>query len=156
MKTQKHPIAATDIPPRANKSVYPEPFASRVNGRTKRKLGDFFGITKFGVNLTELEPGAQSALLHRHSKQEELIFVLSGHPTLVLENEEIQLSPGMCAGFIPAGEAHQIVNRTSEKVAFIEVGDRESGDIVTYPADDLVGEMKDGHWSFRHKDGRPY
>ncbi len=156
MNTKKPAVVATDIPPRVNKSVYPEPFASKFNGRTKRKLGDFFGITKFGVNLTELEPGATSALLHRHSKQEEFIFVLGGHPTLVLENEEIQLSPGMCAGFIPSGGAHQIVNRTTEKVVFIEVGDRESGDIVTYPADDLIGEMRDGQWAFRHKDGRPY
>ncbi len=156
MNPNKSAVVATDVSPRAIKSVYPEPFASRFNGRTKRSLGDFFGIKKFGVNLTDLEPGAASALLHRHSKQEEFIFVLSGNPTLVLENEEVQLSAGMCAGFIPSGSAHQIVNRTSEKVIYIEIGDRESSDVVTYPVDDFVAEMKDGTWAFCHKDGRPY
>ena len=47
-------ILATDVPPRKIKSVYPEPFASMMNGRTKIPLGDFFGITSFGVNLTRL------------------------------------------------------------------------------------------------------
>jgi hypothetical protein len=44
------------------KTIYPEPFASLVKGRTKRKLGEFFGLTNFGVNLTHLAPGAISAL----------------------------------------------------------------------------------------------
>ena len=55
------PVATTQIPPPHKKTVYPHPFASRVAGRTKRKLGDHFGLTNFGVNLTELAPGAFSA-----------------------------------------------------------------------------------------------
>lgn len=31
------------------KTSYPKPFATLVEGRTKRKLGDFFGLTNFGV-----------------------------------------------------------------------------------------------------------
>lgn len=55
------PVGALDVPPRARASNYPEPFASRMAGRLKRQLGDFFGITRFGVNLTTLRPGGQSA-----------------------------------------------------------------------------------------------
>ena len=47
-------ILATDVPPRKIKSVYPEPFASMMAGRTKIPLGEFFGMTSFGVNLTKL------------------------------------------------------------------------------------------------------
>jgi uncharacterized cupin superfamily protein len=148
---------ATEIPPRVKPSNYPEQFAVRVGGRTKRQLGEFFGLQKFGVNLTELAPGAESALLHKHSKQEEFIFILDGAPTLVLETGEIQLSAGMCSGFTPRGSAHKLINRTSEKVVYLEIGDREAGDEATYPSDDLLAVMgTDGKWLFTRKDGQPY
>lgn len=139
-----------------NKTNYPDPFASRVMGRSKRKLGDHFGITKFGVNFTTLEPGAQSALLHKHSKQEEFIFILSGTPTLVTPEGEFLLAPGDCAGFLPSGPAHQLINRSALPVTYIEVGDREEGDEAIYPADDLCAKMVDQKWKFTRKDGSDY
>lgn len=150
-------IVAADVPPRLKRSVYPEPFASMMEGREKRILGDLFGIKNFGVNLTRLQPGAQSALLHRHKVQEEFIYILQGQPTLVTETDEIQLHPGMCAGFTPDGVAHQLVNRTASDVVYLEIGDRSKGDEACYPADDLVASFTaDGQWHFTHKDGKPY
>jgi uncharacterized cupin superfamily protein len=72
-------IAATDAPLRATQTSYPAPFAVRVAGRAKRPLGDLFGLTNFGVNLTRLAPGACSALRHAHSHQDEFIYVLRGN-----------------------------------------------------------------------------
>lgn len=158
MKTKSYPIAikAADVPMR-NKSVYPEPFASRMAGREKQALGDIFGIKNFGVNLTRLAPGSQSALLHQHSSQEEFIFVLEGQPILLTDSAEIQLHAGMCAGFRPNDTAHHIVNRTSIDVVYLEVGDRLPGDAVHYPADDLIAIYDaNGQWQFLHKDGSPY
>jgi uncharacterized cupin superfamily protein len=149
-------IEATNIPSRT-KSVYPEPFATLMQGREKRALGDFFAITRFGVNLTRLIPGSQSALLHCHSKQEEFIYILEGEPTLVTEHGKTMLKPGMCAGFTPSDGVHQLCNETANDVIYLEVGDRAQGDEVTYPADDLSAEFTaDGCWQFKHKDGRPY
>jgi len=50
----KPPIAAiaADAPKRPRPTSYPEPFASRVIRNEKRPLGDLFGLTHFGVNLT--------------------------------------------------------------------------------------------------------
>ena len=70
-----------------------------MNKREKRRIGDFFGLKNFGVNLTRLAPGGWSALMHAHSKQDELIYVLKGEPTLVTESGARPLAPGMCAGF---------------------------------------------------------
>lgn len=145
------PVVAAEVPPRAKKSVYPPVFAARMEGREKRVLGDLFGLSHFGVNLTTLEPGAQSALLHAHSTQQEFLFVLEGTPTLVTKGAE--LSPGMCAGFTPESGAHQLVNRSTEKVVYLEVGDRSPGDTVEYPRDDLAATFVDGVWRFTHKDG---
>jgi uncharacterized cupin superfamily protein len=150
-------IFAREIPPRAKKSNYPEPFASRMQGREKRALGDFFGLRAFGVNLTVLAPGGESALLHRHSKQEEFLFILEGAPHLVTDRGEFPLEPGMCAGFPANGVAHQLVNRGPDPVVYLEIGDRAAGDAGFYPSDDIAAEQdKDGKWRFLHKDGRPY
>jgi len=152
------PIAACRIEPPNVKTSYPPPFAALVEGRIKRKLGDYFGLSNFGVNLTELRPGAVSALAHHHSKQDEFIYVLKGCPTLVLGDEEYPLRPGDCYGFkAGSGVESQLINRTAEDVSYLEIGDRTPGDEVVYPRDDLKAvQLDDGRWLFRHKDGRPY
>jgi uncharacterized cupin superfamily protein len=156
--SENNPVAivAADAPPRTKPSVYPEPFFSRMARRVKRPLGDLFALKNFGVNLTRILPGGESSILHRHSKQDEFIYILEGEPTLVTEVREVRLSPGMCAGFAAGGIAHQLVNRTQKDVVYLEVGDRAPGDEVTYPRDDLKAELKDGTWVFSRKDGTPY
>ena len=149
-------IRAADAPPRTKPSNYPEPFFSRMAGREKRPLGDLFGLTNFGVNVTRLAPGGESALLHRHSRQDEFIYILEGWPTLVTESGETDLEPGMCAGFPAGGEAHQLVNRTAEDVVYLEIGDRTPGDEGSYPRDDLKAVMVDGKWLFTRMDGTAY
>ena len=159
MTSSKYPVAirAADAPARVRPSNYPEPFASRMTGRQKQPLGDLFGLANFGVNLTRLAPNAVSALRHAHSKQDEFIYILQGNPTLHTDDGQTRLSPGMCAGFKAAtGNGHQLINRTSEDVVYLEVGDRTPGDEGTYPDDDLAAVAVDGKWRFAHKDGTPY
>ena len=150
-------LMASDVPPRTRPSNYPELFARRMSGREKRPLGDLFGLAGFGVNLTRLAPGAMSALRHAHTVQDEFIYVLQGHPTLVTDAGDTPLAPGMCAGFrAGSGDAHHLVNRSSEEVVYLEVGDRRPGDSASYPDDDLAAVLEQGQWRFTHKDGRPY
>ncbi len=160
MERPDYPIAVTaaEAPPRTTPSIYPEPFASRMAGRDKRPLGDLFGLTHFGVNLTTLKPGAVSALRHAHSKQDEFLYILQGRPVLVTDAGETQLSPGMCTGARHGtGNGQQLFNRSDEDVVYLEIGDRTPGDTATYPDDDLQAAMApDGKWQFSHKDGTPY
>ena len=159
MANPKYPVAvvAADAPPRTKPTNYPEPFASRMAGRRKQPLGDLFGLTHFGVNLTRLAPGGESALRHAHSLQDELVYILSGHPTLITDAGETRLEPGMCAGFkAGSGDAHHLVNRTDADVLYLEIGDRGPGDSASYPDDDLCAVAVPGGWRFAHKDGSPY
>ena len=124
---KQHPVAvmAADIAARSKPSAYPEPFASRMAGREKRQLGDVFGLSNFGVNLTRLAPHATSALRHAHSRQDEFIYILQGRPTLHTDEGRTPLSPGMCAGFkAGTGNGHRLINETGEEVVYLEVGDR--------------------------------
>ena len=159
MSEKSNPVAVTaaDVPARSRPSVYPEPFASRMAGREKRQLGDLFGLTNFGVNLTRLAPNAVSALRHAHTKQDEFVYILQGRPTLHTDEGRTQLSPGMCAGFkAGTGNGHRLINETTEEVVYLEVGDRMPGDEGSYPDDDLKALLVEGKWKFVHKDGKPY
>ena len=150
-------IDSADAPVRNKPSNYPEPFASRMSGRVKQPLGDLFGLTNFGVNLTHLAPNAVSALRHAHSKQDEFIYILQGYPTLQTDDNKTQLSPGMCAGFKAGiGNAHNLINETAEEVTYLEIGDRTPGDEGTHPDDDLQASLVAGKWVFTHKDGSLY
>ncbi|RQW64818.1 cupin domain-containing protein [Vibrio viridaestus] len=154
----KSPIRADLVPQYEGKAFYPEPFASVVQGRKKRKLGEFFGLNNFGVNLSNLEPNSCSALKHHHSKQDEFIYIVSGNPTLIYGEEKIPMTAGECFGFAAnTGIGHQLINQTDQTVTYIEVGDRTPHDSVEYPDDDLALKMDtNGGWRLTHKDGTPY
>jgi uncharacterized cupin superfamily protein len=150
-------VLAAQAPLRARPSIYPEPFASRMSGRAKQPLGELFGLTNFGVNLTRLRPSGVSALRHAHAKQDEFVYILEGTPTLITNDGETQLSPGFCAGFkAGSGNAHHLVNKSETDVLYLEIGDRTPGETVTYPDDDIQGVQIDGKYQFVHKDGRSY
>jgi uncharacterized cupin superfamily protein len=150
------PLVAGYAPPRATPSNYPEPFASRFHGRTKRPLGELFGLKNFGVNLTTLQPGAISALQHQHSKQDEFIYILDGELVLVSGTNEWIMRAGWCVGFPASGASHHLENRSSRPASYLEVGDRSAGDLVSYPADDLVAVLDQGQWRFTRKNGERY
>jgi hypothetical protein len=64
---EPHPIAlrAAEVPPRAAPSGYPPDLVAALAGREKRVLGDRFGLTNFGVNLTRLPPGEAASEVAR-------------------------------------------------------------------------------------------
>ncbi len=150
-------VVAATVPPRARPSGYPADLADKVRGRDKHALGEVFGLANFGVNLTRLAPGAASSLRHAHTVQDEFIYILAGHPTLVTDAGETPLAPGLCAGFkAGTGNAHCLVNRSAAEVVYLEVGDRLPGDGASYPDDNLAVVMgEDGKYRYSRKDGTP-
>jgi uncharacterized cupin superfamily protein len=150
-------VTALEVAPRTKPSIYPEPFRSMMSGRVKRPLGDLFGLTNFGVNVTVVSPGSMSALRHAHARQDEFVYVLSGRLVLHTDDGRMELSAGMCVGFkAGTGNAHRLLNESTSEAVYLEVGDRTPGDEVTYPDDDLVARFEAGSWKFFHKDGTPY
>ena len=153
-------IIPVETLPEHTGTTYPEPFRAAVTGRSRKRVGNAAGLTRFGVNLTTLVPGSCSALRHWHSQQDELIYVITGELTLVTDAGAQVMGPGMMAGF-PAGEAngHHLVNNSDQPATYLEVGDRTPNDTASYPDDDLVALPKPdgtpGH-RFVHKDGHPY
>lgn len=136
---------------------YPDPFRSSVEGRSRQRVGNSAGLTNFGVNLTTLAPGSQSALRHWHSAQDEFIYVIEGELLLVTDNSKQLLQAGEMAGFA-AGVAngHHLVNQSDRPAIYLEIGDRTTPDQANYPDQDLQCVPTDKGRVFLRKDGRPY
>ncbi len=138
---------------------YPPPYRAAVEGRSKQRVGDAGGITQYGVNLTTLKPGAASALRHWHKAEDEFVFIVSGEAVLIEDNGECILRAGDAASF-PAGRpvGHQLINRSSSDVVFLEVGTRAEAETVEYtdPAIDLRAVKNEDGWRYVRRDGSPW
>ena len=136
------PILDPKTMPGRRGTLYPDKYKPLVAGREKRALGNPLGLVNFGVNLVKLEPGAQSALRHWHTQQDEFVWMVEGEAVLVTDAGETVMKAGMCAGF-PKGRAdgHHILNRSTRDAWYLEVGDRSPGDAAVYPDDDMRAEV---------------
>ena len=133
---------------------YPAQHAGVVAGREKRVLGDVFGLTQFGVNLTTLAPGSWSALRHWHEQEDEFVFVVDGEITLVDDAGEHVLTKGMCAGF-KAGVAngHCLINKSASPATYVEIGTRSPEEVAHYPDTDMKAVKSAGKFKMTKKDG---
>jgi uncharacterized cupin superfamily protein len=160
MSADARPVAvdAATVSLRQPLMAFPEPLAALLARRQRRALGDVFGLSAFGVNLTRLPPGAISALRHTHTRQDEFVYILEGAPVLITDAGETPLRPGWCAGFKGgSGDAHHLVNRSQAEALYLEIGDRGPDDAVTYPDDDIkLDRTADGGWRVARKDGSAY
>ena len=78
--------------------------------RRKRVAGE-----NLGASLYELPPEEKTFPYHYELGNDELLVVVTGHPTLRDPDGERELKPGDCVLF-PSGPegAHQVINRSSE------------------------------------------
>jgi len=135
-------------------SIYPEPYASMVKGRSSLRLGDAGGLTQFGVNLVSLEPGALSSLRHWHMAEDEFVMVTEGECVMVQDEGETVMRPGDCAAF-PAGSTngHHFLNRSDRVAKFLVIGSKARREVATYSDVDLMVEIEAGKARFTYKDG---
>ncbi len=161
MTSEKMDIAQLIVDPKSvspdSGSPYPPPYNESVKGRHRHRLSPAIGLSKFGVNLVRLEPGSASSARHWHTEQDEFVYIVAGTATLVSDEGETELAQGMAAGF-PAGNpnGHQVANRSSEDVWYLEVGDRPRNEDVTYPDIDMANAVRDGRPHFTRKDGSAF
>ncbi|GGO28309.1 transcriptional regulator [Gemmobacter aquaticus] len=140
--------------PQKTGSIYPEPYASMMKGRSSLRLGQAGGLTQFGVNLVTLEPGALSSLRHWHLNEDEFVMVLTGECVLVEDEGETVMRAGDCAAF-PANtpNGHHFINRSGSVAQFLVVGTKAPREVATYSDIDLKVEIDGTTARFTYKDG---
>ena len=144
-----------DKAPLKTGSIYPEPYASVVKGRSSRRLGDLAGLTQFGANLVMLEPGAVASLRHWHKTEDEFAVVISGQLVLVEDEGTTPLAPGEFAAWkagVPNG--HRFENRSDQPASFLIVGSKAPQEVATYSDVDFRMELETGKPPrFTYRDG---
>jgi uncharacterized cupin superfamily protein len=135
---------------------YPPPYDSPCRERRRWRLGDAAGLTQFGVNLLELDPGQWSSQRHWHTAEDEFVYVLAGEVVLVTDAGEEVLRVGDCAGFRRGDpDGHCLQNRSEAKAVLLEVGSRNRNeDACDYP--DINLHLFAGATGYARKDGTSY
>ena len=143
-----------DTCPLKTGSIYPDPYAEMVAGRSSLRLGQAGGLTQFGANLVILQPGAMSSLRHWHLHEDEFVMVTEGECTLVQDAGATVMRPGDCAAF-PAGstDGHHFLNRSDRVAKFLVVGTKAPVEVATYSDVDLQVHQSAGTSKFTYKDG---
>jgi uncharacterized cupin superfamily protein len=143
-------------------SGYPKPFDEPCQEREGVRLGVAAGLTRFGVNIITLAPGAWASQRHWHSHEDEFAYVIAGEIVLIEDEGETILKPGDCAAWTAGVKnGHHLVNRSGHDAQFLVVGSRSDEDWGEYPDIDLrfnpdrYSGQRTGP-GFSHKDGRPY
>lgn len=132
-----HVVSADQVPERA------------LAGGFGRPLSRAAGARSVFVNLDRLPPGSQSSELHAHLADEELVYVLSGHPTLrqvqgrrndqklpVFDapEERARLNPGDVVHWAPDDlVAHHLLNETDDDVVLFVFGTDFPHDVTLFP-----------------------
>ena len=140
--------------PQSNRTGYPPPYDTPVQGRWVRRLAGPGGLTVMGAAHVTLAPGAWSSQRHWHAEEDELLVVLSGEAVLVEDEGETVLRAGDVAAW-PKGirNAHHLQNRSAADCTLLAVSAGDAArDWGEYPDIDLKfsGDL------YLHKDGTPY
>jgi uncharacterized cupin superfamily protein len=152
MPTTKTALHTNDVEPRVG-TDYPAPHDVPCRQRRRRRLSDAFGLSQFGANLVELPPGAWSSQRHWHERQDEFIYVVEGEVTLVTNEGETVLRPGMFAGFRSGvANGHHLTNRSNAIARVLEVGTRTTAETAHYPDIGMMYREGEGYLT---PDGRP-
>jgi len=152
MPNTKPALHVDDLPVRTG-TDYPSPHDVPCRQRRRRRLSDAFGLSQFGVNLLELAPGTWSSQRHWHERQDEFVYVLEGEVTLVTDEGETVLKPGMVAGFrAGAANGHHLTNRSNAVARVLEMGTRTAEETAHYPDIGMMYREGEGYLT---ADGRP-
>lgn len=140
-------------------SRYPAPHDEPCRARSALRLSEASGLTRIGVNLVTLDPGAWASQRHWHAHEDEFVMLVSGELVLVEDDGETILRAGDCAAH-PAGvpNGHHLQNRSDQPATFLVVSNRDPADHGEYSDIDMrfLAGRYTGGGGYEHKDGTPY
>jgi uncharacterized cupin superfamily protein len=150
-----HKIDIAALPVRSG-TIYPPSCAAEVAGRSSLRLGDAGGLTRFGVDIVILAPGAKSSMRHRHEAEDEFVMIPDGICTMVTNDGPADMRPCDCVAF-PAGtpDGHHSVNHSGAEARFLVVGSKVRRGVAQDPDQGIKVTMEGGRARFTAEDGGP-
>ena len=96
-------------------------------------LGRAVGLERTGVNFARVAPGKESFVYHSHYREEEWIYVLSGHGVAEIDGEEFEVGAGDFMGFPTPSVAHHLKNTGDEDLVYLMGGENLEVEIAEFP-----------------------
>jgi uncharacterized cupin superfamily protein len=111
-------------------NIFNPDWEAELPGLRGERVGAAAGGEKLGATLYEVDPGGRVSPLHIHHANEEMLFVVSGRPTLRTGDGERELELGEVVSF-PSGRrgVHQVLNRQQQGRRDLGPAGRDGGDV---------------------------
>ena len=98
-----------------------------------KDVGPWGGGHPFDVELTRIPPGKKNYPLHAHAAQTEYYIIISGSGLLNYgEGQSQTVKAGDHVILLP-GEAHELVNNSTQDLVYFVLADHHRADVTTYP-----------------------
>lgn len=97
------------------------------------QLGRIVGLKRNGVGFVKVPPGKESFIYHSHYREEEWIYILSGHGITEIDGKEFEVSSGDFMGFPTPSVAHHLRNIGNEDLVYLVGGENLDVEIVDFP-----------------------
>jgi uncharacterized cupin superfamily protein len=112
--------------------TFSHPFnpASQVEGFA---LSTIAGLERAAVNLMRVPPGKESFAYHRHTSEEEWLYILAGRAIAEIGDETYEVGPGDFMAFPTGGPAHHLRNPFDTELVYLAGGERHDVEIADFP-----------------------
>ena len=130
MEERKVLIKADEVAERASSFSHPWNPNSEIIGT---RLSTAVGLSRIGVSLVRIPPGKESFVYHSHYREEEWIYVISGHGIAEIDDEEFEVSTGDFMGFPTPSVAHHLRNPYEEDLLYLVGGENRDVEVADFP-----------------------
>ena len=96
-------------------------------------LSELAGMTRVGIHIVSIAPGKEAFIYHKHTTEEEFVYILSGRGIAEIDEEEFEVGPGDFMGFSTPSVAHHLRNPFEEKLVYLMGGERKDVEIADFP-----------------------
>ncbi|HEY9640750.1 MAG TPA: cupin domain-containing protein [Coleofasciculaceae cyanobacterium] len=97
------------------------------------QLGQTVGLQRTGVSFVRVPPGKESFIYHSHQREEEWIYILSGHGVAEIDGTEFEVGAGDFMGFPTPSVAHHLRNAGDEDLVYLMGGENLDVEIAEFP-----------------------
>lgn len=130
--TDQHPLLVKAEQIAANLHSFSHPWNpnSELAGT---QLGKMVGLQRTGINFIRVPPGKESFVYHSHHREEEWIYILSGHGIAEIDGTELNVGAGDFMGFPTPSVAHHLKNAGDEDLVYLTGGENLAIEIAEFP-----------------------
>jgi uncharacterized cupin superfamily protein len=105
------------------------------------RIGPLLGAKDLGYSYDVVPPGKISCPFHSHRAEEEMFYIVKGHGTLRYgaETRKVRAGDFICCPTGGPETAHQLVNDSTEELAYISVSTMMPAEVCEYPDSRKIG-----------------